>query len=110
GPSCTAPGGSSVPPRELLAVAGDSTAVGPFAVQDADDGTADNRWRVVRNRPGAGPGPSGIPSGSERAARTAVPAVLSGLRAWCETSEPLWLSKELGLSPTGGPLRPLTIL
>ena len=34
---------------KLLAIAGNSTAVGAFAVQDADDGTADNRWRIVLN-------------------------------------------------------------
>ncbi|XKK64704.1 RICIN domain-containing protein [Streptomyces sp. ARC32] len=33
---------------KLLAVQNDSPGVGAFVVQDADDGTADNRWRVVR--------------------------------------------------------------
>jgi hypothetical protein len=34
---------------KLLAIANDSTAVGAFAVQDSDDGTADNRWRILGN-------------------------------------------------------------
>ena len=34
---------------KLLAIAGSSAAVGAFAVQDPDDGTADNRWRIVPN-------------------------------------------------------------
>ncbi|MFD7060264.1 RICIN domain-containing protein [Streptomyces sp. NPDC059906] len=30
-----------------LAVRDGSTAVGAFVVQDADDGTADHRWRIL---------------------------------------------------------------
>jgi hypothetical protein len=33
----------------VLAIANNSTAVGAFAVQAPDDGTADNRWRIVRS-------------------------------------------------------------
>jgi hypothetical protein len=32
---------------KLLAIQSNSTAVGAFAVQDSDNGTADNRWRIV---------------------------------------------------------------
>ncbi|MFD9818567.1 RICIN domain-containing protein [Streptomyces violascens] len=34
---------------KLLAIADNSTTVGAFAVQDSDNGTAGNRWRIVRN-------------------------------------------------------------
>ncbi|MGN9761983.1 RICIN domain-containing protein [Streptomyces sp. SD31] len=34
---------------KLLAIANNSTAVGAFAVQDSDDGTADNRGRILRD-------------------------------------------------------------
>ena len=34
---------------KLLAIPNNSTAQGAFAVQDSDNGTTDNRWRLVRN-------------------------------------------------------------
>jgi hypothetical protein len=34
---------------KLLAIANHSTAVGAFAVQDSDNGTPDNRWRILGN-------------------------------------------------------------
>ncbi|MGW2817371.1 hypothetical protein [Streptomyces sp. NPDC001415] len=40
--------GAAANGRELLAIANNSTAVGAFAIQDSDNGTADNRWRILK--------------------------------------------------------------